>query len=49
MRKALSRWISARNGMWEEDAKVEIEHKLDDYGRLKQKQFDLEEYNRKLE
>jgi len=32
MRKALSRWISARNDMWEEDAKVEIEKKLEDYG-----------------
>jgi hypothetical protein len=36
MRKALSRWISARNDMWEEDAKVEIEKKLEDYGLMKQ-------------
>ena len=49
MRKALSRWISARNDLWEDDAKVEIEKKLDDYGQFKQKEFNLEEYNRKLE
>jgi len=25
--------------MWEDDAKAEIEHKLDEYGILKQKEF----------
>jgi hypothetical protein len=35
MGKALSRWISAGQNMWEDDAKVDIEQKLDEYGILK--------------
>jgi hypothetical protein len=29
--------------MWEDDAKADIEHKLDEYGILKQKEFLIEE------